>query len=621
MIHNPNPKDSKRFLLLRSKLFKSMRAGLSSTSIDIAKQLTSPALKACLMVFVCENCPNIEIAKEVITAQPDFVILIPIVEKLCKARKTRIVVNALRIACEDKTTEHLEYVVRYNENDRKLLIFDDVGDGYGGYGGYGYNDRDRDGYNNGGRDGYGDRDCGHDGYNNGDRDCGHDGYNDGDRDGYGYGDRDCGHDGYNDCGHDGYNNGDRDCGRGYDNDDDDSDNDSNDDNNDGFSLQIDLKYTFTKSEQVRLLHNARTLVKSLQTSDRSVVLLNFTRYIPSWIIDAVDHITHGRWLDICLLFLSSISLRYATSNIVRLSVYQNRGINVNEYADDIFAQKQVETVNAHNIKYYLTHLITNPGAFKTHIDIYGENYFIRSPESIENLIKPRIDVKSKQVKNIVSLVRYPFAFCSLSDDVNTFSHIITTDTNKTREQLRSLLLAEYVKKLIGLNALDRVTIRNKNTIQIVQRNYMRELESDKIDRGKYFGKIYDFKPSDVYVIKDDFAQVLGLFKLLAFLYVIGPERWNPLLIIHHEESFYSLSDSMDLVPWLFMFKFPISRTLSDEYKCALKKSFRQVRHWLKSAFRNVRAENTLPPNMKLIILTRLLNLMSFKSWRFTTRNV
>ena len=362
-------------------------------------------------------------------------------------------------------------------------------------------------------------------------------------------------------------------------------------------------------------------MKSLQTSDRSVVLLNFTHYIPSWIIDAVDHITHGRWLDICLLFLSSISLRYATSNIVKLSVYQNRGIDVNEYADDIFAQKQVEAVSVHNIKYYLAHLITNPGAFKTHIDIYGENYFIQSPESIENLIKPRIDVKSKQVKNIVSLVRYPFAFCSLSDDVNTFSHIITTDTNKTREQLRSLLLAEYVKKLMGLNTLDRVTIKNKNTIQIVQRNYMRELESDKIDRGKYFGKIYDFKPSDVYVIKDDFAQVLGLFKLLAFLYVIGPERWNPLLIIHHEESFYSLSDSMDLVPWLFMFKFPISRTLSDEYKSALKKSFRQVRHWLKSAFRNVRAETTLPPNMKLIILTRLLNLMSFKSWRFTTRNV
>ena len=353
-----------------------------------------------------------------------------------------------------------------------------------------------------------------------------------------------------------------------------------------------------KADQIRLFTNARVIVNELKKSDIYIVLNSFSKYIEQWVINALDDITQHRYLDIVLLFLSVISIKYAVS-----VEYNKLETLVNSNNENSNKNKQP--------------LITS----KTYLDIKGEELFNNDNNntSLEQLIVTHINcieltpMKNSNDTNVVSFITSPFVFVSMK---HRFDKIMFKSSFKQRIEARDYLMADYLRTKLGLPSLNRIVCKYNNEYHIIENNII-QIDETKIEHNTYYGSAYVYKLSDIHIIKDNEHKLLNLFKHLLFLQIIGVKEFKPTLIINIDDKFYSLHDSIDYTHWLYAFKSPISSIYNDIYKSALHGVFRKLKPTFKKWYKVIKTDQMLLVNMKIYLLSELIRLMDFHEWKFS----
>lgn len=470
-------------------LISSMQMGLIDNALFMATKLSAIMLKRYLIIFCCENLPNIHLIRQLLVTSTKTNELLPWIIRICKSTKTRIVTNTLRIACLHDEHPPEKFIVRYNDTTKQTIIIDEP-----------------------------------------------------------------------------------------------------------FNFQID------KQDQIRLYNNARVIVNLLRNSDIYVVLNSFTTYIDKWVIDTLDRITHHRFLDVVLLFLSTISIKFAVNTEYLIPV-EIPPIN------DI----QTIIINENNNELH-------PSLNKTYLDTKGEELFSENDTPIEQLITLNINCLEIPTQHIISFIKSPLAFCykKASHQQHHLTNIIFKEPFTQRIDVRDYLLADYLRAKLGLPSLSRAVCKFNNQYHIIENNpNTSTIDETKIEHETYYGTINAYKIEEIHLIIEDENLLLKLFKHLLFLQIIGVKNYSSTLFIHTNNEFYSLMDSIDYNHWSFVFKLPISPAYGNIYKSKLNKLFHKLKPTFKKWYKTIKTDQLLLPNMKIYLISELIRLMNFNEWRFS----
>ena len=83
---------------LYSLLFKSLRSGDEVHALYSIQHIPyNYMIKKILILFLCENCPNLHVIRELYLTRPDQIDFKTVTVRICRMVKTRIVINAFRV--------------------------------------------------------------------------------------------------------------------------------------------------------------------------------------------------------------------------------------------------------------------------------------------------------------------------------------------------------------------------------------------------------------------------------------------------------------------------------------------------------------------------------------------
>ena len=92
---------------LYSLLFKSLRSGDEMHALYSIQHIPyNNLIKKILILFLCENCPNLYVIRELYITRPDQIDFKTTVIRICRMVKTRIVINAFRVVSFDEYKEN-----------------------------------------------------------------------------------------------------------------------------------------------------------------------------------------------------------------------------------------------------------------------------------------------------------------------------------------------------------------------------------------------------------------------------------------------------------------------------------------------------------------------------------
>lgn len=191
-----------------------------------------------------------------------------------------------------------------------------------------------------------------------------------------------------------------------------------------------------------------------------------------------------------------------------------------------------------------------------------------------------------------------------------------------KNYITARLLADYLKKKVGLTSLDSTLVEYKSEYYILSKNFVYvnpenvEFRKGVNDAGQvYSGERYWFYNHRIVQLTPE--QIIDLFKILVFKKAIGTKDVDHTSILLHEDKLFSVGD--DLVckdrKYVFTFAFRNDR-LTKTYKKELKKVFPIINEFIQNFAAIVNSDELLGMNEKIFITGQLMMLMKRSNWKF-----
>ena len=282
-------------------------------------------------------------------------------------------------------------------------------------------------------------------------------------------------------------------------------------------------------------------------------------------------------------------------------------------------------------KFFIDNCILSPRMEKTELEKKGEMLYITTNNPAGYYIKPiikcdNIDPDTPLIQTQLITARYkPHTYyCDLDMD-GSYGYVLKGPFSDLGV-IRSILLSDYVKKLINLSPLDYKIVRYKDNYYMLCNNLI-EIEpgniiekSSKLESSViiYNGDHFFFR----YEMLNDMDKELGsslsleLFKILLFRKVIGTDDTNPRNIILFDGMLSSIDDPMLMKETPYMFKTPLKEATCEACLKVLRKHFKKLTEFINSFANKVKNDDVLRQEYKTFILHKLMLYSNIENWKF-----
>ena len=191
-----------------------------------------------------------------------------------------------------------------------------------------------------------------------------------------------------------------------------------------------------------------------------------------------------------------------------------------------------------------------------------------------------------------------------------------------KNYITTRLLADYLKKKVGLTSLDSTLVDYNSEYYILSKNFVYvnpesiEFRKGVNDAGQvYSGERYWFYNHRIVHLTSE--QIIDLFKILAFKKAIGTKDVDHTSILLHEDKLFSVGDDLMCKDRKYMFTFAFrSERLTKTYKKELKKIFPTINEFIQNFATVVNSDELLGMNEKIFITGQLMMLMKRSNWKF-----
>ena len=191
-----------------------------------------------------------------------------------------------------------------------------------------------------------------------------------------------------------------------------------------------------------------------------------------------------------------------------------------------------------------------------------------------------------------------------------------------KNYITARLLADYLKKKVGLTSLDSTLVDYNSEYYILSKNFVyvnpesTEFRKGVNDAGQvYSGERYWFYNHRIVHLTSE--QIIDLFKILAFKKAIGTKDVDHTSILLHEDKLFSVGDDLMCKDRKYMFTFAFRNDrLTKTYKKELKKVFPIINEFIQNFAAIVNSDELLGMNEKIFITGQLMMLMKRSNWKF-----
>ena len=208
-------------------------------------------------------------------------------------------------------------------------------------------------------------------------------------------------------------------------------------------------------------------------------------------------------------------------------------------------------------------------------------------------------------------------FCSVHND--EYKHIIKGPFNNILS-IRIRLLSDYLKSYLSLPNSNATVKEYADDLYIFSRNVIgmdvREIKQIK-DREFYYYdgpmyKYYHFKASRL-----KSKELMKLFKLLIFRFMIGATTTHAYDFVLYEDEFYSFDDAVSFAYRYALFTERIERDAIEVYESFIKRKFKCLQTFIQETEASILKNEILDVNQKIFIVKQLNVLKDKSGWIIT----
>ena len=331
------------------------------------------------------------------------------------------------------------------------------------------------------------------------------------------------------------------------------------------------------------------------------------------------------YLDFTFFILSLASLSYCSNiDVLKLPIPSIFNPPTVIYSSNYVWYALPVNTNTNYYVNYFKYLSFNTITNKTMTDKYGVNKFMRIKEPIVNSIKQLLTYDEKPSMSVIKITE-PYGntpklgFCSLHKK-EPYKYIITLYAYKSPKKIDTILLADYVKKILNLNSLNRRAITYNDEYYILQKNVF-TIDTDEIevvDGCKQCRiNISSFYLNDIIHYEDNAELIVKILKQLVYMYMIGNTVIGKYAIIIYNDNIYSLNDALEFKEFENLLFVPsTSKQIENIYIQQLNIHWDTIIEFINESYEIISQDQKLTINLKIMFLHKLLYLKDKSHWKF-----
>lgn len=230
-----------------------------------------------------------------------------------------------------------------------------------------------------------------------------------------------------------------------------------------------------------------------------------------------------------------------------------------------------------------------------------------------------VDSNTYNVNSSIRTKRSFFCSAEMENGKDVYRHVVKGPFNNMLS-IRVRLLSDYLKHYLSL-PYSHATVKEYENDLFIYSNNVINISNEGIKRARnsevyyYDGpmyKYYHFK-----ALKLNKSELLKLFKLLVFRFMIGATTTHAYDFVLYENELYSFNDAVSFAYRHTLFTDYIERESLEVYESFLKRKFKHLLSFIQETEEAVLKNDILDVNQKIFMVNQLSILKDKAGWIFT----